>query len=128
MQTEITNGVRISVFPKFESELSEVDDSHFFHSYTIHIENQRDEPLQLLRRHWYIVDSLHHTQEVEGEGVVGEQPIIQPGQTHEYTSACPLRSTIGMMHGTYLMRTIQSGKTFRVKIPGFLLICSAILN
>lgn len=128
MITEITNGVRISVFPHYEESMSEIDKHHFFHSYTVHIENQRDEPVQLLRRHWFILDSMSHPQEVEGEGVVGEQPIIEAGKMHEYTSACPLQSTIGMMRGSYLMRAIRTGQTFEAKIPGFLLICPAILN
>ena len=93
----------------------------FIYSYHVIIENNSPSTVQLLRRHWYITDSNGTVREVEGEGVIGEQPIIQPGEIHEYESACDLRTDIGSMKGTYLMMKIHEKKTFEVTIPEFIL-------
>ncbi len=79
-------------------------------------------PVKLLRRHWYIVDSNGAYREVEGEGVVGKQPILEPGASHQYISACSLRSDMGKMHGNYLMENLYNKKLFRVAIPEFQMI------
>lgn len=81
-----------------------------------------------MTRHWYIMDSFCHTREVEGEGVIGQQPVLAPGQVHEYTSWCPLESDIGLMFGFYQMQIVGSEETFEVRIPEFTLIAEAKLN
>lgn len=119
MLTEVTSGVRISVIPRFEAGISNpLLDSYVF-SYKIIIENQNDYPVQLLRRHWYIFDSVAIKREVEGPGVVGEMPIINPGEYYTYESACDLRSLRGTMQGFYNMQRPGEPETFHVRIPKF---------
>ncbi|MFN6379028.1 MAG: Co2+/Mg2+ efflux protein ApaG [Flavobacteriales bacterium] len=119
MLTEVTSGVRISVIPRFEPGISNpLLDSYVF-SYKIIIENQNDYPVQLLRRHWYIFDSVAIKREVEGPGVVGEMPIINPGEYYTYESACDLRSLRGTMQGFYNMQRPGEAETFHVRIPKF---------
>ena len=84
--------------------------------------------MQLLRRHWYIYDSNGTVREVEGEGVVGLQPVIEPGEIHEYVSGCNLRTSIGKMTGTYLVERVVDGKQFQVQIPEFNMIAPYRLN
>jgi ApaG protein len=91
-------------------------------AYRITIANQSEYTVKLLRRHWYITDSVHGTSEVEGEGVVGQQPVLEPGETHQYVSGCAIKSDIGKMYGTYLMERSIDGQFFEVKIPEFLLV------
>jgi ApaG protein len=95
--------------------------SNFVHSYRVTIENGGTVAVRLQRRHWHISDSLAPAQEVEGPGVVGETPVIEPGESYTYSSACNLRSTLGRMEGSYLMERIGDGTFFRVAIPLFLL-------
>lgn len=128
MVTLVTNGIKISVKAEYKSDFSDAEKSYYLFSYHITIENKSDYAVQLLRRHWYIYDSTGEYKEVEGEGVVGEQPIIQPGERHEYESACNLESDIGRMHGTYLMQREIDGAKFYVNIPQFELIFPARLN
>jgi ApaG protein len=119
MLTEVTSGVRISVIPRFEPGISNpMLDSYVF-SYKIIIENQNDYPVQLLRRHWYIFDSVAIKREVEGPGVVGEMPVINPGEYYTYESACDLRSLRGTMQGFYNMQKPGELETFHVRIPKF---------
>ena len=94
MYSEVTNSIKISVDPTFMEEQSEPEDFHFVWAYHICIENQGDETVQLLRRHWHITDSQGRIHEVRGEGVVGEQPVLQPGESFEYTSGTPLATTM----------------------------------
>ena len=118
--TATTEGVTITVHPVYLDGESDFMAKKFTFAYFIRIENHRDEPVQLLRRHWYIRDSSGDTKEVEGEGVVGKQPLIPPGGTHEYNSLCVLETFEGSMEGTYLMKR-QSGEQFTVTIPRFAL-------
>lgn len=128
MVSEITKGVRITVGTQYQEEFSNPDNMHFIFSYTVIIENMNDFAVQLLRRHWYIFDSSGEQTEVEGEGVVGEQPILAPGQVYEYQSACNLTSDVGKMNGTYTMLRMEDGAFFEVLIPEFQLIVPYKLN
>lgn len=96
-----TGGIRITVRPVFLAEQSRPSRNHYVFAYFVRIENVSAKTVQLLSRHWYIHDSVGEDTEVEGEGVVGEQPVIAPGHVHEYHSFCVLRSPAGHMEGTY---------------------------
>lgn len=122
MVTEITEGVKISVETEYQPEYSSPSQYHYVFTYRITIENCSENTLQLLRRHWYIHDANTMLREVEGEGVVGQQPVLEPGQSHKYISGCNLKSGIGKMRGTYLMERIVDGKTFNVVIPEFTMV------
>jgi len=115
-----TRSIKVRVTPSFLADQSEPEESKFLWSYTITIENQGAETVQLVARYWQITDEIGHIQEVRGPGVVGAQPVLEPGQSFEYTSGCPLNTASGAMHGRYLMRA-SSGDTFEVDIPIFLL-------
>ena len=128
MITEVTEGIRISVNTSYQPSHSQPKNSMFLFAYTITIENCGSEPVRLLRRHWYIYESNGQIREVEGRGVVGEQPKLNPGDLHEYTSACDLSTEIGKMHGTYLMERIDSGEQFYVNIPEFIMVVPHTLN
>jgi ApaG protein len=120
MFNRVTEGIRISAQPFFVREQSDPDEDRYVFSYSVRIENTGDRAAQLLWRHWYIHDSRGGDSEVEGEGVVGETPLIGPGETHEYMSFCVLRSPRGHMEGYYEFRR-PDGETFRAEIPRFLL-------
>lgn len=113
-----TEGIAITVRPVYLDRESDVMARRFVFAYFIRIENHTDEDVQLLRRHWFIREAGGDVQEVEGEGVVGEQPIINPGAAHEYNSYCILHAFEGTMEGSYLMERV-SGERFRVTIPLF---------
>lgn len=122
MVTEITEGVKISVETEYQPEYSSPSQYHYVFTYRITIENRSENTVQLLRRHWYIHDANTMLREVEGEGVVGQQPVLEPGQVHKYVSGCNLKSGIGKMRGTYLMERVVDGKTFNVVIPEFTMV------
>lgn len=128
MITKITEGVRISVETFYQDEYSQPLNNEFMFAYRITIENCSERTIKLLRRHWYIFDSCGVTREVEGEGVVGLQPVIEPGKSHQYVSGSHLKTEIGHMHGNYLMERIVDGVTFKVNIPEFQLIAPFKLN
>jgi len=128
MVTAITKGVKISVETEYQPAYSSPVQFHYVFTYKISIENRSDHTIQLRRRHWYIHDAGKDLHEVEGEGVVGQQPILEPGQVHEYVSGCNLKSGMGKMHGTYLMERIVDGKNFEVKIPEFTMIAPFKMN
>ncbi|MBM4161693.1 MAG: Co2+/Mg2+ efflux protein ApaG [Ignavibacteria bacterium] len=115
-----TEGIRIVVQPVYLDGQSEVLHRKFVFAYFIRVENHSHERVQLLRRHWFIRHSSGRVEEVEGEGVVGKQPIIPPGKSFEYNSYCILETLEGSMEGTYLMQR-QNGGLFRVTIPKFTL-------
>lgn len=116
-----TAGVLIRVEPEFLPEESEPDEGRFVWAYTIEIENRSPETLQLVSRFWSITDANGVTQEVTGAGVVGQQPVIPPGERFSYTSAAPLAAPSGMMHGAYSMVRIDDGAAFDVPVPMFVL-------
>jgi ApaG protein len=128
MVTEITQGVKVSVIPQYLPESSKPEHSHFVFAYHITIENHSEYTIQLLRRHWLIYDANATIGEVEGEGVVGQQPILEPGAFHQYSSGCNLRTTMGKMKGTYLMERLSDGHQFKVAIPEFTMVVPYILN
>jgi len=119
--TALTEGIKVSVQTEYQAEYSRPDRSHYVFTYKILIENNSEYTVQLLRRHWYIYDSCGMRKEVEGEGVVGQQPIILPSESHHYYSGCHLKSDIGKMQGFYVMERLIDGKLFEVQIPAFLM-------
>ena len=123
MQTLVTNGIRISVETKYQHSQSDSLANRFIHSYRITIANESAHQVQLLKRHWFIVNSKGIIREVEGEGVIGKQPILSPGESHQYVSWSPLNTDLGKMHGYYTFKTIESDNIFKVQIPEFKLIC-----
>ena len=128
MITEVTEGIKISVDTAYVPTHSQPVNSMFLFSYTITIENCGSETVRLLRRHWHIFETNGERREVEGKGVVGEQPTLDPGDSHEYTSACDLSTEIGKMHGTYLMERSNTGERFYVNIPEFVMVVPHALN
>ena len=128
MITKITEGVKISVETFYQEEYSQPLNNEFMFAYRITIENGSENTVKLLRRHWYIFDSCGVTREVEGEGVVGLQPIIEPQKSHQYVSGSHLKTEIGKMYGTYLMERMIDGKHFKVNIPEFHLVAPFKLN
>lgn len=128
MVTEITEGVKVTVATEYQPEYSSPAQEHYVFTYKISIENCSEYTVQLLRRHWHIHDSNGSIREVEGEGVIGLQPVLEPGEIHEYVSGCNLKTNIGKMKGTYLMERIVDGKLFRVRIPEFTMVVPYRLN
>jgi len=124
----ITNDIKISVQVTYEDTHSRPLMHYFVFSYRITIENKSDKPVRLLRRHWHIFDAMAGWSEVEGEGVVGQQPLLYSSEEYLYESFCPLISESGKMYGTYLMENINDHSTFLVNIPQFELIAPIKTN
>jgi ApaG protein len=122
-----TRGVRVRVTSVYIPERSSPPESEFFFAYRVRISNEGTETVQLISRHWIITDSVGRVEEVKGPGVVGEQPVLGPGETFEYTSFCPLKTPIGSMHGTYQMVT-ANGDRFDAEIAPFSLAVPTALN
>jgi ApaG protein len=118
MSDAVTNGVRVEVMSRHAPENSR--QGQWVFQYTVRISNQSAETVQLMSRHWIISDALDHTEEVQGPGVVGEQPVLAPGQSFQYSSWCPLPTPTGRMHGTYQMVS-GGGRHFDVEIAPFAL-------
>ncbi len=118
MYEEITKKIRITVNPEFLEEHSDPDEKRFIWAYHIKIENQGIDTVQLLSRSWKITDALGRVQEVNGSGVVGEQPVLKPGTSFEYTSGTPLKTPSGFMMGFYKMEK-ENGDSFNASIPAF---------
>ena len=116
----VTRGVRVHVDSEYAPDRSQPSRKEWFFIYTVKIFNEGTEPVQLMTRHWLITDDTGHVEEVRGPGVVGQQPKLEPGQSFEYTSGCPLPTASGQMEGTYEMVS-ESGETFDVKIAPFTL-------
>ena len=123
-----THNIEISVEARYWSESSVPKDSHYFFIYYITIENKSDFTVQLTKRHWDIFDSVGDYRVVDGEGVVGETPVLKPGQKFEYNSGCNLTSELGSMKGFYTFINIVDHREFRVEIPKFELIVPSRLN
>ena len=128
MEVAVTDGIKITVNTKFEDELSAKCKCLYYFSYLITIENNSTHEVQLVRRKWMIFDSIGDHLLVEGEGVVGQKPIIRPGESYSYESACKLRSSVGKMMGIYYMKQLDSEKEMCVKIPEFKLVTPFRLN
>ncbi|MDR3437622.1 Co2+/Mg2+ efflux protein ApaG [Telmatospirillum sp.] len=118
MYSETTRSLTVSVQPIYLEDQSSPADNHFVWAYRVRIENAGAETVQLLRRHWKITDAMGRVQEVKGSGVVGEQPVLHPGDSYEYTSGTPLSTPSGIMVGTYEMETLN-GERFDIAIPAF---------
>lgn len=118
MFTKTTHAIKVTAVPKFLPEHSEPEDDHYVWAYTIQLENLGGEPVQLINRYWNITDAQGLVQEVEGPGVVGEQPVLQPGAGFRYTSGTSLHTPSGIMHGKYEMIT-PNGEVFHIDIPAF---------
>ena len=116
----VTNSVRVEVESQYAPDHSQPFQNHWFFHYTVKITNEGDDTVQLLSRHWIITDGTGHSEEVHGDGVVGEQPTLAPGESFHYTSGCPLRTSTGVMRGTYSMVT-EDGEHFDVEIAPFAL-------
>lgn len=128
MQTLITNGVKISVETFYHTDYSVPVEQKIFFAYRISIQNLNDFKVQLLRRYWLIEDSNGLKREVEGEGVVGEQPILEKGDTHSYISGCPLRTGIGKMSGFFTFENSRDETSFTVEVPAFKMVAPFKLN
>ena len=118
MYREETRQISVSVLPVYIDERSSPDEGQYFWAYQVTIENHGDTTVQLLSRYWHIVDANGEVEEVRGPGVVGEQPLLRPGDSFEYTSGCPLTTPSGFMRGSYTM-TDENGNRFDVAIPAF---------
>lgn len=114
----VTNGIKVSVEPAYLEDQSDPDARHYVWAYTVRIDNHSAQAVCLRSRHWKITDAAGRTEEVIGDGVVGEQPVIPPGENFEYTSGAPLTTPSGLMVGKYQMETSQ-GDSFDVEIPAF---------
>ena len=116
----VTRGVRIEVTTEYDPTRSFPEHNRWFYLYTVEISNDGSETVQLVSRHWIITDATGHMEEVKGPGVVGESPVLEEGESFEYTSGCPLTTPYGSMHGTYQMVTAD-GDRFDAKIGEFVL-------
>ena len=128
MITKVTKGIKISVDTVFEGAIFKNQVIQFAYAYKITIDNQSQDTIQLVSRFWMIKDALNDTVYVEGEGVVGMKPVLQPQQKHTYSSGCLLMSPVGSMQGHYNMVNFTTGETFKVGIPNFKLATNFLLN
>ena len=124
----ITEGVEVSVSTQFRADVSQSTDHSYFFNYRIEIENRNSYSVKLLHRDWFIFDSLNPPIHVSGEGVIGQQPELEPGESYSYTSGCELNSEIGSMHGFYTFLNLNTNEIFRVNIPTFQLIFPGRFN
>ena len=118
MYRETTHLIAVTVTPIYLEEQSEPDENQYIWAYHVQIENQGQQTVQLISRHWKITDSNGCVKEVRGDGVIGEQPVLHPGESFEYTSGTPLSTPSGIMVGSYEMETAQ-GARFDVAVPAF---------
>lgn len=120
MYSEVTGAIRVSVMPQYRPDHSDPDNHRYFWAYSVRIENNGAADVSLRARHWRITDALGREQRVDGPGVVGEQPLIRPGASYEYTSGTPLGTSSGFMSGYYDMMG-EDGSIFTVSVPSFAL-------
>ena len=118
MYKHVTRSIAVNVEPMYLDDESEPERGYFLWAYTINIENHGSDVIQLRSRYWRITDGHGRVQEVRGDGVVGEQPVLSPGESFEYTSGVPLSTPSGIMVGAYVMEN-ESGESFTVDIPAF---------
>ncbi len=116
----VTRSIRVHVTARYSPQHSDPTQKQWFFLYTVEITNDSSDIAQLLSRHWIITDANKHVEEVRGQGVVGKQPILRPGESFRYTSGCPLSTPFGSMRGTYHMVT-QGGEAFDIEIAAFAL-------
>ncbi|MBN9236860.1 MULTISPECIES: Co2+/Mg2+ efflux protein ApaG [Phyllobacteriaceae] len=118
MYSAVTRDIRVEVEPFYLEDRSDPAEGRYFWGYRVTIDNRSDEFVQLLSRYWHITDGTGHVEEVRGAGVVGEQPELNPGDSYQYTSGCPLSTPSGIMVGHYTMRNAR-GERFDIAIPAF---------
>jgi ApaG protein len=123
----VTNSIRVEVLSKYSPENSRPLQDVWVFEYTVRITNQGAETVQLISRHWFITDALDHVEEVQGPGVVGEQPVLAPGESFKYSSWCPLKTPTGTMRGTYQMVRV-GGSEFDIEIAPFALKARYMVN
>ncbi|MCA1750840.1 MAG: Co2+/Mg2+ efflux protein ApaG [Flavobacteriales bacterium] len=128
MVTAISSGISISISCKFEPRFSNPENNLFMFSYRINIENRNDFTICLERRRWNIQDSAGPARKVDGEGVVGKQPVIPPGGSYSYRSSCDFSTDTGQMRGSYEMRNLDTDTLFEVEVPSFMLMIPHRLN
>ncbi|EIM73091.1 CO2+/MG2+ efflux protein ApaG [Nitritalea halalkaliphila LW7] len=128
MVSAITEGIKVSVRVQYQRAHSSPWQQHYVFTYHVEIENNSPYTVQLLRRKWEIFDAADSKKIVEGEGVVGQQPTLEPGEKHAYVSGCNLKSGLGKMLGTYTMERIVDGQLFDVNIPEFQLLAEDLQN
>lgn len=128
MSNTLTQGVRVIAQPSYVAEQSDPENDQYFFSYHITVINEGTAPVQLLSRHWVITNGEGKVDEVRGPGVVGHQPTLAPGEAFEYTSACPLNTPVGTMHGEFNMVSSENGTKFDAVIAPFRLAVPTALN
>jgi ApaG protein len=128
MVSKISAGIKVSVEVYYQPDYSNPLNNEFMFAYRITIENSNAFAVKLLTRQWHIFDSNGEQREVEGEGVVGQQPVITSGQQFQYSSGCNLRTEIGKMHGTYTFENLNTKQQFKVNIPAFQMIVPTKYN
>ncbi len=127
MSDAVTNSIRVEVMSRHSPDNSRPHQGEWVFEYTVRITNQGSETVQLLSRHWIITDASEHTEEVSGPGVVGEQPVLAPGELFQYSSWCPLKTPMGRMRGTYQMARAD-GTQFDIEIAPFALRAAYTVN
>jgi ApaG protein len=118
MSEAVTDSIHVEVMSQYSAANSKPMQDEWVFQYTVRITNQGTETVQLISRHWIITDALDRTEEVRGPGVIGEQPVLAPGESYKYSSWCPLKTPTGMMHGTYQMARASGGQ-FDIEIAPF---------
>ena len=128
MVQQVTKGIKISVDTNFEGSFYKNYKIQYAFGYTVTIENQSKDSVQLNGRHWEILDALNNVEIVSGEGVIGKKPVLKPGESHTYSSGCLLASPFGAMQGHYSMVNLTTTKKFNVTIPAFKLSATFAIN
>ena len=128
MVSAITKGIQVSVETTYQPDFSNPQQHHYVFTYKVRIENKSNHTVQLLRRRWEIYDAAESRKIVEGDGVVGQQPILEPGEIHIYVSGCNLKSGIGKMRGSFTLEKLMDGKPLEIVIPEFQLISTLFQN
>ena len=118
----ITHGIKVTVLPQYHEEMSKPSLNKFVHSYQVRITNNSGIDVQLMSRHWVITDANSKVRNVKGEGVIGQQPFLEPEQSHHYKSWCPMSTPVGKMSGSFTMVRMADNSVFEVEIPEFRLI------
>ena len=128
MVSAITKGIQVSVETTYQPDFSNPQQHHYVFTYKVRIENKSSHTVQLLRRRWEIFDAAETRKIVEGDGVIGQQPILEPGETHTYVSGCNLKSGMGKMRGSFTLEKLRDGQVWEVVIPEFQLIATLFQN
>lgn len=128
MLLSVTSGIVVSVEVTYQAEFSSPHQHHYVFTYKVTIENKSQHTYQLLRRKWEVFDAAEESKVVEGNGVVGQQPILEPGDSHSYVSGCNLKSGLGKMKGSYTMEKLIDGKLIEVAVPEFQMIANIFHN